>query len=382
MPGLFARAAELSARADVNDHVLVVVELSGGNDGLNTLIPFEDALYYKNRRTLGVPKKDVLRLSDQVGLHPRMGPMAELFRAGRLSVVQGVGYPKPDRSHFRSMEIWHTARDEGRPPTSGWLGRYLDVSAASTRAEALPALALTDALPHAFQAERTVVPVVAEVEAFSSGGEPGSASALRRALSTTTEPASGPIPFLRRQAGSYYRTAEQLEAATKRYKAGAEYPEGELAAQLRRAAQILSGGLGARVLFASHDGYDTHADQADEHGALLEHLAASLAAFDKDLKAQGLDEKVVVLVFSEFGRRVDENASKGTDHGAASCLFLSGAKVRGGLAGQYPSLKVLGEGDLVYQTDFRSVYATVLENWLGCASEPVLGARFPTLEIL
>jgi uncharacterized protein (DUF1501 family) len=382
IPWLFARAAEQSAKADANDHALVVIELGGGNDGLNTVIPYHEPLYYKNRRTLGIPEKKVLRLGDQLGLHPKMGAMAELFGDGHVAIVQGVGYPKPDRSHFRSMEIWHTASVEERQPTFGWLGRYLDATTKNSTPQTLAALALNDQLPQAFHAESCVVPVVSKLEALPPDDDDEHAGAsLLRTLSTATIRSPSPVPFLRRQAASFYRTADTLKAASAAYKPKADYPDGDLAAQLRHAAQILSAGIGTRVLFVSQGGYDTHANQVDEHATLLDQLSTSLSAFLKDAKAQGFADRVVVLVFSEFGRRVDENASKGTDHGAASCSFLCGHKVKGGLVGAYPSLASLGEGDLVYSTDFRSVYASILENWLRCPSEPVLGAKFPTLPL-
>ena len=176
--------------------------------------------------------------------------------------------------------------------------------------------------------------------------------------------------------------ADRLKAATDRYKAGVEYPDGPLGDQLRRASRIIAGRLGVRVLFASQDGYDTHANQLETHANLLGTLSDALAAFRKDLAAQGVADQVVVMVFSEFGRRVDENASLGTDHGAASNLFLVGPKVQGGLAGKYPSLAELGEGDLVYTTDFRSVYATLLDRWLGCPSDKPLGRPFPTIDLI
>ena len=383
MPALFARAADASKRADANDHALVVVELGGGNDGLNTVIPFEDALYYRNRRTLGIPKKDVIRLSDQVGLHPRMKALGELFREGRLVVVQGVGYPVPDRSHFRSMEIWHTASTEPTAPPSGWLGRYLD-ELEPAPAEMFPrGLALTSALPQALQAQHATVPVVTQLDSVGDASE--AQSALLRKLNTNRSgSASGPTAFLRRQADTLFRTADRLKAAAAKAQPApaVEYPGGDLGSQLHRAAQILGAGLGVRVLFVSHGGFDTHSNQAETHGELLEVLSKSLEAFQRDLAARKLAEKVMVMVFSEFGRRVDENASLGTDHGAASCMFLVGKKVKGGLAGQYPSLARLGDGDLIFNTDFRAVYATLLDRWMGCSSQGLLGKPQPTLDLI
>jgi len=383
MPRLLARAAEAAKQKDANDHALVVVELEGGNDGLNTVIPFEDALYYRNRRTLGIPKKDVIRLSDHVGLHPRMKALGELFREGQVVVVQGVGYPEPDRSHFRSMEIWHTASTEPAAPGSGWLGRYLDALEPAP-AEAFPrGLALSDALPQALQAQRATVPVVAQLDSVGEAS-PAQFALLRKLITVQSGSGSGPSAFLRRQADTLFRTADRLKAAAAKAQPapGIEYPEGELGSQLHRAAQILGADLGVRVLFLSLGGFDTHAKQAETHGGLLEALSKSLDAFQRDLVMRKLAERVMVMVFSEFGRRVDENASLGTDHGAASSMILVGKKVKGGLAGQYPSLARLGDGDLIYNTDFRAVYATLLDRWMGCSSERILGQRQPALDLI
>ncbi len=382
MPGLFAKAAEASRVADSNDHVLVVLELAGGNDGLNTVVPFQDPLYYKNRRRLGLAKNSVLHLSDQVGLNPAMTPMAELFKVGELAIVQGVGYPKPDRSHFRSMEIWHTASTEAISLTTGWLGRSLDDPESIGDDLPVRGMSLTGSMPQVLQADHQVFPVVGQLDSFNQGEEAGSENGKLRRRLTTGPAAAGPLGYLRRQSEAVYKMADRLKLATEKYKGGVEYPEGPLGDQLRRAAQIISGRIGVRVLFASQDGYDTHANQLETHGKLLADLSNALAAFRKDLAAQGVADQVLVMAFSEFGRRVDENASAGTDHGAASNLFLLGSKVRGGLVGKYPSLAELGEGDLVYNTDFRSVYATLLDRWLGCPSEKTLGQAFPMLDLI
>jgi uncharacterized protein (DUF1501 family) len=319
-----------------------------------------------------------------------MKALGELYREGRVGVVQGVGYPDPDRSHFRSMEIWHTASTEPTAPGTGWLGRYLDAwqpsPPSATPSDFPGGLALTDALPHALQARRVTVPVVAQLD--SLGETDGAQVELLRKLSTgaPTGPTGngGPTAFLRRQADTLFRTADRLKAATEKAQPvpTVEYPEGDLGGQLRRAAQILGAGLGVRLLYVSLDGFDTHANQAEGHGALLESVSGSLTAFQRDLTARKLSDKVLVMVFSEFGRRVDENASLGTDHGAASCMFLVGERVKGGLAGRYPSLATLGDGDLIHNTDFRSVYATLLGGWMGCTPEVVLGKPFPTLDLI
>src|SRR5262245_47531519 len=382
-PRLFAQVAHESAAAGKNDNVLVVVELSGGNDGLNTVIPFENDLYYKNRRTLGIPRANVQKLADGVGLHPALEGLAGVYKEGHLAIVQGVGYPEPDRSHFRSMEIWQTASTEKLPPTAGWLGRYVDQLPRAADDAALPGLAFTGSLPQACQADKAIIPVVGELEAFAGAEQPDQKEiALRRKLSTASGKAKGSVQFLRNQAAAVYRTVDRLKGAAEKYKSTVEYPGSALGGQLKHAAQILAGDLGVRVMYASQDGYDTHSGQAEAHSGLLGDLSASLAAFDKDLKGLGLADRVALIVFSEFGRRVDENASAGTDHGAASCLFVAGAKIKGGLYGEYPRLDKLGEGDLIFNTDFRSVYAGLLDNWLGCPAQKIFKGEFPPLKLV
>jgi uncharacterized protein (DUF1501 family) len=389
MPRLFEVAADEAVVADKSDRVLVVVELAGGNDGLNTVVPFENDLYYKNRPTLGVPKGEVHRLSDQIGLHPNMASAAELFKSGKLAIVQGAGYPEPNRSHFRSMEIWHTASTSPKVPTTGWLGRLLDERFRPDDAETLRGLACTGSLPQAFLAEKSHVPVVQQLENFAAATGEGQTkekllkklSAARRSEVGAPGSQTNTVDFLRRQSETVYRTAERLRDAAAKYKSGVMYP-GELGQQLRRAAQVISADLGVRLFFCSHGGYDTHSNQAASHPALLSELSDALAAFQKDMEQLKVADRVMVMVFSEFGRRVDENGSRGTDHGAGSHMFLIGSKVKGGLAGSYPSLEKLGDGDLVHTVDFRSVYATILAKWLGCPAEKLLGERFPTLDLL
>lgn len=383
MNPLFAQAAEASAAADLNDHVLVIVELNGGNDGLNTLIPFGDDLYYKNRPTIAVPTDQVHQLNDYVGLHPEMGGMKELFDAGQLAVIQGAGYPEPDRSHFRSMEIWHTADPRPAVPPAGWLGRFLDSTAPETDPGMPRGLALTYGLPQALTAEQTVVPVVTQLDNLvATGDDAPPRSKLVRKLSTTPGGDSQALDFMRRQAETVYRTAERLREATASYTSSVQYPGGELGPQMQRAAQIIAANLGVRVLFVSQSGYDTHSQQVYYHPGLVNELSNSLSAFQQDLTGLGVADKVMTVVFSEFGRRVDENGSQGTDHGAGSCMFVTGSKVKGGLYSEHPSLEQLGDGDLIHTIDFRRIYATLLDGWLGAPSAELLGGEFEAVPLI
>ncbi|HEX3656730.1 MAG TPA: DUF1501 domain-containing protein [Pirellulales bacterium] len=386
LPGLLARAAAAAEKNGQSDRVLVVIELAGGNDGLNTLIPLENDLYYKNRPKLAIAKSGAIRLNDELALHPGMKPLAELFKQGKLSIAQGVGYPEPDRSHFRSMEIWHTASTGPSSKTTGWLGRLLDQQLESRerqRPEDLAGVALTDTLPQALQAEHSSAPVIQSLEGLDeAGGQSAQAAVVLRELSEPQIGTSGAAAFIGLQAEGAFQIRQRLINARARYRSAVTYPEGDLGAQLRRAAQILAGDLDTRVIFASLGGFDTHSNQADQHGALLAHLAGSLFAFQQDLEQLKLADRVVTIVFSEFGRRVDENSSGGTDHGAASCLFALGSQVQGGLVGKYPSLEKLGDGDLIFNTDFRSVYATLLDRWLLASSAGLLGGKFEHLPLL
>lgn len=377
-PPLLVRAADAAAKSGRSDRVLVVLELAGGNDGLNTLVPFEDAAYYRRRPTLAIRKADVHRLSDTLGLHPSLKALAERFRQGELAVVQGVGYPQPDRSHFRSLEIWHTASTNAQAPPTGWLGRYLD----TLRAGGLPALVLGAPRPQALAATKTSAFDVDQLESIeAAAGGSNSRSKLVRRLSSRAPGEAEPATAVARQARAMYAAADQLRAAADKYRSTIEYPDTELGRRLRKVAQLLSADRGTRIVFVSQDGYDTHSAQADQHAARLEEFSAALDSLLRDLAALDLADKVAVMVYSEFGRRVEQNASGGTDHGAASCMFLAGKQVRGGFYGDMPSLEKLDDGDLVYSTDFRSVYATVLDGWLGCRAKPLLGDDFPELKL-
>ena len=371
-----------------SDRVLVVVQLLGGNDGLNTVVPFGMDGYTKHRRTLRVPTPQIHKLSGDVGLHPAMGGMAKLVEDGGLAVVQGVGYPNPDRSHFRSMEIWESAKLDPKALDTGWLGRALDASPAKAGDDVRAIHVGNRALPLAVKAKRTEVPSVASLDQYRLQ-IPGSAADRRSgrdALDQLTRlERKGDDPllgFVRRSTLSAYASSKRLETVAGAAKGGgSKYPNHGLARRLELVAQVIKAGFGTRIFYTSLDGFDTHANQLGSHAALLTELSDSLAAFHKDLAGSGQADRVVVLSFSEFGRRAAENASLGTDHGAAAPVFISGPVARSGLVGAHPSLETLDDGDLIHHTDFRRVYAALLERWLGVAAEPVVGPGFPPLDL-
>ncbi len=381
VPVFLRQSAVAASGADArrNDRILVVIQLSGGNDGLNTVVPYGDELYAKYRVALRIPRDQVLKIDDYHGLHPAMKGIRELYEDGLAAVVQGVGYPNPSRSHFRSMDIWHTASLAERLPEYGWLGRALD-QPTLRRVRGTPAICFGSAeLPRALVGRRSV-PLVASLDQFRLEME---AELLRVTTRLASVPRSDPtLQFLQRTILDSYQTAEQFEQVTARYKPAVPYPATPLGKRLQMIAQVIAGGFDTRIFYTSIDGFDTHSGQAPRHQLLLSQLSEAVTAFCRDMQQQGQLDRILVMTFSEFGRRVQENASEGTDHGTALPMFLFGGRVRAGLIGAHPPLDDLVDGDLKFHTDFRSVYAAVLEHWLDVPSKPVLMERFEPVRIL
>jgi uncharacterized protein (DUF1501 family) len=388
-PSFITRTAlALSQSTASTRKILVVVQLSGGNDGLNTLVPFADPTYYELRTSLAVPRESVLPLTDQVGLHPLLTPLKTLWDQGTLAIVQGVGYPNPSRSHFRSMDIWQSAR----PDTferSGWLGRYLDACQCSED-QPIPAISVGDRLNAMFWTDSTLVPAVANIGAFTFRTETNYRNDREVQLKTLQNIYSqaGNWPtyesMIRKATLKALAGSDQLQAAAANYRSPVQYPvNNPLANQLQMVAQVIGADLGARLFSVQMGGFDTHANQHDEHEGLLAQTAAALLAFQQDLAAMNRQDDVVVVTFSEFGRRPLQNGSDGTDHGTAEPLFIMGGKVRGGLYSSYPSLSDLDDnGDLKFTVDFRSVYAGVLRDHMGIDPAPVLAGAFNPLSVL
>lgn len=388
-----ARGAQAQGNQPAGERVLVLVQMAGGNDGLNTVIPHGEDEYYKARPGIGIPKANVLKITDALGFHPQMTGFKELYDEGLLAIVQGVGYPNPDRSHFRSMDIWHSARPDIEYTQDGWLGRALDQTLEG-HAGKMRAMALgTNRLPLALTASRANVPSISNLAGYrldlGSGLEENRKLQRRLMGEIADRPgdagargAAADLDFLRKTALTAFSSADRLKEVTTSYKPAATYPQNGLGEKLKVVAQIVAGELGTRVVFVSLDGFDTHAQQAGAHQALLGELASATRAFFQDLKGHGLDDRVVLATFSEFGRRVKENGSLGTDHGAASQVFIVGPKIKAGIHGAHPSLTDLIEGDLKFHTDFRSVYATLLTKVLEWPVEPVLKGTFPLVDFV
>src|SRR5271170_3431770 len=387
--------------------ILVLIQLAGGNDGLNTVVPYTNDFYYQARPTIGIPANQVLTLNDTLGLNPGMAGFKSLFDAGNLSIVNGVGYPNPNRSHFRSTEIWQTASDEDKYLTDGWLGRYFDN--ACQGCDPTVGINIGPRLPQAFSSHTPTGISLENPDSyrFIGSGKNDDESLAYRSMYNTDDASAVPssnsggsvsmvsgtvtlqngqsaLDFLERTSMDAQVSSDKIRAITGKTADTGSYPRTGLANNLKLVARLIAGGLPTRVFYVSQGGYDTHTAQRGGQDARLRELSESVKAFTDDLTAMGEFDRVMIMTFSEFGRRVQENGSQGTDHGAAAPMFLVGSKLKAGLLGTEPSLAPadLLDGDIKYNTDFRSVYASILQQWLSTNSVPILGKRYETLPVL
>lgn len=371
-----------AAQENKSDRILVVVELAGGNDGLNTIVPFADDNYRKLRPKLALPKSGVLEINDGLGFHPSLRGFADLLEAGRLAVVQGVGYDNPNRSHFESMDIWHTCLRKDEVRNDGWLGRFLDSSGRVVGGDPGGIHLGADKQPFALMSRTVRVPSIRTLDQFRLEGN--SNEQFRMAVRELADARRGDendlLNFVQSSTSSALTASERIDSAGKSYTPAEAYPQTQMGEKLQTIAKLINSGLQTAVYYVQLDGFDTHALQPDAHAGLLRQVGDAVSTFVKDLVAHGRGDQVMLMCFSEFGRRVAENASEGTDHGTAGPMFLAGTKVRPGLIGKHPKLSDLQDGDLKHHTDFRQVYATVLENWLGCDSRRILKGRYEPVD--
>ena len=378
-PAFLARSAMAQTPAPERDRsILVIVQLAGGNDGLNTVIPYTDDRYYNLRPTLGL-KNNLLELNDNLALHPACQPLHELYGEGKLSIVQNVGYPNPNRSHFRSTEIWETASDSDTFQREGWLGRYFDNECAGS-----PEAESVDADPSAIHVGDMIPQTYLSLEShslfgmkpygkFDRGQDPADLAYEKLLQADHIE---GNASYLQHTMMNTLVTERRVEKIIGKYKPQAAYPATKLAQSLKRVAALIHADMETRVYFVSQGGYDTHANQLNNHQRLLTELSTSMSAFQKDLTAHSKDDQVMTMTFSEFGRRPAENGSGGNDHVHFRPLFVMGSKVKGGLLGQTPELVTDATKDLTYSTDFRGVYSSVLDKWLEADSSKILGDKY------
>ncbi len=400
-----AAGAAIQTATGKDNTILVVLQMAGGNDGLNTIIPYADDAYYKARPVLGIKPGEVLKLNDYAGLNPKLAGFKALYDAGDLSVIQGVGYPNPNRSHFRSTEIWQTAADAERMEAYGWLGNYFDNCC--NGADPTVGVSIGGEMPQSFVAREPTGVSFSKPEQYrwvngeKGPGASGSEAIYRElnqpeseamegdnaggsigAISGGVAPGMSTLDFLQRTALDAQLSSDKIREIAKKNASTVPYPNGKLADSLNLVGRMVAGGLPTRVYYVHQGGYDTHNNQLGAHDRLMGDLNDSVAAFCKDLQAQGNFDRVMLMTFSEFGRRVAQNGSNGTDHGAAAPMFVMGGGAKAGMFGKHPSLTQLDRGDLIYNVDFRSVYATVLERWLKAPSKAVLGRQFPLLPLV
>ncbi len=388
--------------------ILIVIQLAGGNDGLNTIVPYTNDFYFNARPTLKQDPKQILAINESIGFHPNLTGFQKLYGAGNFALVQGVGYPNPNRSHFRSTEIWHTGSDSNRNEKYGWIGKYFDHDCEGS--DPTVGINIGQQAPQAFTSVKPTGVTLTNPETYrflNSDRNESSGNSTEKVfrelnqmsdLSENSDSNSGqtiqmigghshredsPVDFLERTSLDAQVSSDQILNVAKKSKNLVDYPKNSFANELKLISRLIAGGLPTRVYYTSQGGYDTHTNQINSHNRLMQELGDSLFAFCEDLKQQGNFNRVTILTFSEFGRRVSQNANGGTDHGAAAPLYVMGGGVKGGLYGKYPSLnpKDLHDGDLIHQVDFREVYAGILEKCLKVKSQTILGREFTPLNL-
>jgi len=390
-PAFLSRAA-LAAPGDATDtgqNVLIVLQLSGGNDGLNTVVPYADDVYQRSRDTLRLAKSQVLTIDSYLGLHPELKGLHRMLQEGSLSIVHGVGYPKNNRDHDQAMREWHTARPGELLYPTGWIGRTVDLITQAGTSDVPATFVGPIAPPFALNAERSIIPTLRDAKQLALTQMPGTSPAAAEQpqagdAAVTDNPLLDAVTMA---AQSAQTVSQRVEAVLAADKSSTDYPSYTLADQLRMVSQLIRADLGIRIFFVELGGggiggFDNHANQRDNHAAVLRELSASVTALMDDLQRHKLLSRVLLMTFSEFGRTVSENGRRGTDHGAAAPVLLAGGRVRGGMFGDHPSLTDLDQDALKHAVDYRALYATVLERWLGCDARAVLGGSFDTLDVL
>lgn len=361
-----------------NNKILVVIQLSGGNDGLNTVIPFKNDIYYRERPTIGISADKVLKLNDEIGFNPALGKLKELYDSGLVSVINNVGYPNPDRSHFRSMDIWQTGSGSDQYLTTGWLGRYLDAQCIGKSCLPHQVLEIDDTLSLALKGLNVNGLALQNPEKLYKQTQP---TFVRNLAQTTPADTHENTAYLYKTLAETVSSADYIYSKSRVYQSKMTYPDSELGKSLKTIAELIGSGISTSVYYVSISGFDTHIQQLGQQEKLLRQYAEAVYPFIYDLKANNRLDDVMVMTFSEFGRRVKQNASNGTDHGTANNVFLIGGPTRTKpIFNEAPNLTDLDNGDLKYQIDFRNIYASLLDNWLKADSELVLGNKFDSLK--
>lgn len=367
-------------KAGNTDKILVIIQLSGGNDGLNTIIPFENDLYYNARPKLAIPKTEVLSLNDELGLNPVMTGLRNIYEEGYLSIINNVGYPNPNRSHFRSTDIWQTASDSDEYLSTGWLGRYLDAACVGDCTTAHKAIEVDDTLSLVLKGEEMKGLALKNPKKLHKVTQSPHIQAL---ANLNQEHENENIAYLYKTLAETVSSANYIYDKSTVKESTEEYPQNKFGNNLKTIANLINAGLETNIYYTSLGGFDTHVNQKQAQDRLLKVYSDALEVFVKDLKKNGKLSQVVVMTFSEFGRRVAQNASNGTDHGTANQVFIIGESLnKAGFYNESPNLSDLDEGDLKYSVDFRNIYATLLSTHLDSDVESVLTQKFDTLDFI
>ena len=361
---------------------IVVIQLSGGNDGLNTVVPYRNDIYYKLRPKLAIPQKEVFSLDGELGLHPSLKGIKQLYDDGLVSVINNVGYPNPDRSHFRSMDIWQTGSAADEYLSTGWIGRFLDASCQGS-CHPYTAIEVDDSLSLALKGKNVKGIAVEMPQKLYKSTKDRKLAALVENHQHSSNSAHSNVDYLYKTMIETFSSAEYIYEHAKSYGTQQNYPAGKFANHLKTVASLINAGADIKVYYVTLSGFDTHMNQVGKQGKLLSSYAEGIKAFVDDLKKNQTLDDTLIMTFSEFGRRVNENASGGTDHGTANNVFLMGSKLKkAGIYNPAPDLAKLDNGDLKYAVDFRSIYATMLDSWLGTDHTKVLQRNFERLHFI
>lgn len=378
----FLKAYEAQAMGGLdasNGKILVIVQLSGGNDGLNTVVPYRNDIYYRERPTIAIRSEKVLPLNDEIGLHPAMSPLKALYDDGLVTVINNVGYPNPDRSHFRSMDIWQTASDSDNYLRTGWVGRFLDAACAGKEQQPFRTIEVDDTLSLALKGSQLNGLAVLDPKKLYNQTRSG----FTAKLSQERHDGHESVAYLYKTLAETVSSAEYVYNKAKIQSSSTTYPNHELGNRLRTVSQMIQSGVGTSVYYVSISGFDTHINQPGQQERLLGQYAEAVGAFMTDLKLIGRQNDVLLMTFSEFGRRVKQNASNGTDHGTANNVFLIGGGMPSRrVLNEAPNLTKLTDGDLTYSVDFRQIYATLLRDYLKADDTAILGRKFESLKIV
>ncbi len=372
----FLQAAGRQLAGCFTGNRLVIIQLSGGNDGLNTIIPYQDDRYYTLRPALSLPSGQLIQINDQAAWNRALQPLHRLYENGEVAILNRVGYPNPDFSHFRSMDIWHSASGSEQTFTTGWIGRYLD--AVCQQGKAHTAIEFDDTLSMVMKGQHSSGLALNKPENFYR---------LTRTIFKNRQIATSgqneTLDYLYKVMADASESAEIIHRMNDHRQVQGNYPPDEFGRDLKTIASLILAGLDTSFYYASLSGFDTHVNQLNRHNNLLKKLADGLAAFCQDLKQGNEFNNTIIMVFSEFGRRVKENASRGTDHGAANVMLLLGGRLKQpGVFNSMPDLSQLEAGNLTYEIDFRSVYATLLDRWLKTDHEKIIGKKFEKLPVI